>query len=74
MQKEFFHNKFNVENLDLNTAPHLRNSKRKENVDINKLLNRVKIHKQIEKKQKIIFFSLGVLLLCSMGTFVSIIR
>jgi len=74
MQNEIFHNnKSEEKNTDLNIVSYLENSKKKENVDINKLLNRVKIHQQIEKKQKFIFFSLGVLLLCSMGTFISIL-
>ena len=43
-------------------------------VDINILLNRVKIEKKEEIKQKVIFFSLGVLVVSLMGIFITIIR
>ena len=49
-------------------------SDKKIHVNINVLLNRVKIDKQNEKKYKIIFFSFGILLLIFMGLFVTIIR
>jgi len=49
-------------------------SDKKVNVNINMLLNRVKIDKQNEKKYKIIFFSFGILLLIFMGLFVTIVR
>lgn len=49
-------------------------NKKKKIVDINKLLNKVKIDEQSERKHKIIFFSSGILLLMFMGLFVSIVR
>jgi hypothetical protein len=70
----FYNNKLVAKKLGVEELSTLGNVDKKINVDINKLLNRVKIHQQIEKKQKFIFFSLGVLLLCSMGTFISILR
>jgi len=44
------------------------------NVNINKLLNRIKIKKQNENKQKAIFFCFGILLISLMGIFITIIR
>ena len=60
MSKNFFHN-----NKLINYDLRLKNSKYKshineKNTDINKLLNRVKLNQQIEKKEKFIFLSLGV--------------
>ena len=46
----------------------------KNNTDINKLLNRVKLNQLIEKKQKIIFCSSIITLLAGMGLFISIIK
>jgi hypothetical protein len=46
----------------------------KKNVDINKLLNRVKMNQQDEKKKLIVFFSYGILLLTFMGIFISTIK
>tara|TARA_B100000780_G_scaffold266724_1_gene223153 strand:+ start:262 stop:492 length:231 start_codon:yes stop_codon:yes gene_type:complete len=76
MRNNTFHNgKSLEENFDIkkNTHPSY-NIDQKINVDINKLLNRVKMDHKNEKKQKIIFFSLSVLLISSMGIFISIIK
>ena len=43
-------------------------------VDINKLLNRVKIDQKNETKRKIIFYSLSILALSLFSTFISIIK
>ena len=43
-------------------------------VDINKLLNRVKIDQKNETKQKIIFYSLTILALGLFSTFIMIIK
>ena len=48
--------------------------KKNANVNINMLLNRVKVDKKNEKKKNFIFFSLGIFLIGLMGTFISIIR
>ena len=47
------------------------NRNQKENVDINTLLNRVRINKKNDKIQKIVLFSFGILLLSFVGIFVS---
>ena len=46
----------------------------REVVDINKLLNRVKINKYNEKKRQIILFSAVTLLLIAIGAFISIVK
>ena len=64
MQKTFFHNykkkkkKKNSNNIVLHNykAPKI-------NVDVNKLLNRVRIEKKNEQKKQIIFYSLTILML-----------
>ena len=43
-------------------------------VDINKLLNRVKINQKNETKRKIIFYSLTILGLSLIGYFISILK
>ena len=43
-------------------------------VDINKLLNRVKMDKKIETKRKIIFYSFIVLGLSLLGTFIAFLK
>ena len=75
MDNNIFHNSKSIEkNLDEKGISYLKKLDKDEIVDINKLLNRVKISEQDEKKQRIIFFSFGILLLTCMGIFVSIIR
>ena len=73
MNKEFFHNQRLYNNgLDTKIASNFKGVQRKKIVNINKLLNRVKVNQLIEKKQKIIFLSVGVCLLCSVGALLSI--
>ena len=43
-------------------------------VDINKILNRVKMDKKIETKRKIIFYSFIVLGLSLLGTFIAFLK
>ena len=43
-------------------------------VDINKLLNRVKMDKKIETKRKIIFYSFIVLALSLLGTLIAFLK
>jgi predicted component of type VI protein secretion system len=75
MQKINFHNtKINNENLDKRLRRQPRQLHQKIVVDINKLLNRVKIEERNETKRKIIFFSLGILGLFFMGIFITLIK
>tara|TARA_B100000780_G_scaffold266166_1_gene222185 strand:+ start:856 stop:1083 length:228 start_codon:yes stop_codon:yes gene_type:complete len=75
MRKFIFHNTKSIEQdleIKLPVREHLK--KRKRNVDINTLLNRVKIKEQDDLKKKLIFCGFGILLLSCMGTFISIIK
>ena len=75
MDSKIFHNnKKKKKKLAEKRISYIEKIDKDEIVDINKLLNRVKISEQDEKKQRIIFFSYGILLLTCMGIFVSIIR
>ena len=75
MDNSIFHNSKSIEKkLDVKEFSYLQKLDKNKIVDINKLLNRVKVSEKDEKKQRIIFFSFGILLLTSMGIFVSIIR
>ena len=82
MQKTIFHNikhsegVLNKENLHTNKEKlHSQLQINKKNrVDINTLLNRVKMNQKNEQKQKVIFFGFGLSLISLMGTFILIIR
>ena len=76
MRNNTFHNgKSLEENFDIkkNTHPSY-NIDQKINVDINKLLNRVKMDHKNEKKQKIILSVYAILLLSFMTIFISVIK
>ena len=75
MQKSNFHNRrITDENLDKKKRYQNQNFDPKIIVDINKLLNRVKVEEKNETKRKIIFFSLVILSLSLMGTFIAFIK
>jgi hypothetical protein len=74
MQKHIFHNYKTTGGSLEKKKLQSQNIDRKISVDINKLLNRVKIDRQNENKQKVIFFTYGILLISLMGIFVSIVR
>ena len=62
MQKTYFHdNKHISEKNDQKKAITVEQIKQKRRVDINKLLNRVRVDKKNENKRKIIFYSLIIL-------------
>ena len=62
MPKSYFHNnKFNYESKDKNIPTPVQYINQKRNVDINKLLNQIKIEKKNEIKKQIIFYSLVIL-------------
>ena len=75
MQKTYFHDgKYNSENkVQKKTIP-LQFTDKKRIVDINKLLNRVKIDQKNETKRKIIFYSSSVLVLGLFLAFVMIVN
>jgi hypothetical protein len=75
MQKNRFHNSRLInENLDKKQKYQTHNLDPKIVVDINKLLNSVKIEKKNEIKKKIIFFSLVILGLSIVGSVMAIIK
>jgi len=75
MPKTYFHNSIPViENVDKIRSSQPQEKSKKRIVDINKLLNRVKINQRNETKRKIIFLSLLTLGLIFVGTFITIIK
>ena len=73
MRKNVFHNGKNYEELKIRKLDTPLKINPKKNVDINMLLNRVKTNKLSERKEKLIFSSLGFLILIVMGIFVTIV-
>tara|TARA_B100000767_G_scaffold243121_1_gene240584 strand:- start:71 stop:301 length:231 start_codon:yes stop_codon:yes gene_type:complete len=75
MQKtHFYKSKFINENKDKRVSTPESKIDTKSVVDINILLNKVKIEKKRETKKKIIFFSFVTLALSVFGTFIAIIK
>tara|TARA_B110000967_G_C18590423_1_gene414176 strand:- start:249 stop:467 length:219 start_codon:yes stop_codon:yes gene_type:complete len=71
MQKTYFHNNKSIsENNDQTKTISIQNIGLKDNVDINKLLNRVKIEKKNESKKQVIFYTSTILVL---STFIYIV-
>ena len=75
MQKTYFHDGKHIseKKFQKKTIP-LQYIDQKRIVDINKLLNSVKIEKKNEIKKKIIFFSLVILGLSIVGSVMAIIK
>tara|TARA_B100000767_G_scaffold7705_1_gene7634 strand:- start:224 stop:451 length:228 start_codon:yes stop_codon:yes gene_type:complete len=75
MKKNYFHNKYlNNENKEQEKIIPVKNINRKINVDINKLLNRVKIEEKVDTKKKIFFYSSIILGICFFSFLVVIIK
>ena len=74
MIKIFDTNKFKSEKKGQNKNIPVKYIDQKRIVDINKLLNRVKIDQKNETKRKIIFYSLTTLALGLFSTFIMIIK
>ena len=75
MQKMYFHNNKSIDqNIDTNKLSKVQHIGEKQIVDINKLLNRVKINQKNEIKQKIIFYSLSILGLSLLGTLITFLK
>ena len=75
MQKTYFHDKKHIseKKVQKKTIP-LQHIDQKRIVDINKLLNRVKIDQKNESKRKIIFYSSTVLGLSLLGTLITFLK
>ena len=75
MRKVYFHNDKSIDqNINTRRLSEAQHVSEKQVVDINKLLNRVKIDQKNEKKRKIIFYSLAILALGLFSTFIMIIK
>ena len=75
MQKTYFHNNKSIQvNKDKNKTPLINRVKIKKVVDVNILLNRVKIEEKNETKRKIIFFCSVLLVISLLGTFITFIK
>ena len=75
MQKTYFHNnRSNNENNKKKQSIQTSNIGAKGVVDINILLNRVKIEEKNEIKKKIIFYSLTTIALSLFVTFIMVIK
>ena len=74
MPKTYFHNYFNNEVDEKKNLTKTFFEKKSQNVDINKLLNRVKILKKNKTKEKLIIFGIAILIISLMGTFVLLTR
>ena len=75
MRKVYFHNSKSIDqNINTKKLSKAQNISERQVVDINKLLNRVKIDQKNEKKRKIIFYSSTVLGLSLLGTLITFLR
>ena len=80
MHKYFFHNEKlinqNIDNKSSNNKISLytKDIDKKKVVDINKLLNRVKIEKKNEQKKKFFFYSSTVLALGFITTLIAVLK
>ena len=75
MRKMYFHNeKLIDQNINTKRLSEVQHVSEKQVVDINKLLNRVKIDQKNETKRKIIFYSSTVLGLSLLGTLITFLK
>ncbi|MDC6479872.1 hypothetical protein PQY92_03235 [Candidatus Pelagibacter sp.] len=75
MPKVYFHNEKSIDqNKNTKKLSKAQNISERQVVDINKLLNRVKIDQKNETKQKIIFYSLVILGLSLLGTLITVLK
>jgi hypothetical protein len=75
MQKVYFHNDKSIdENINTKRLSEVNYIGEKQVVDINKLLNRVKIDQKNETKQKIIFYSFVILGLSLFGNLIALLK
>ena len=75
MQRTYFHNSKSInENDDREKNIQISKGKKRKVVDINILLNKVKIEQKNQIKKKVFFFSFIILALSIFGTFISITK
>jgi hypothetical protein len=73
MQNDYLNNKknYSLNHLKIN-YPIKQKILKPKNVDINELLNGVKINEKNKKKERLVFFGLATLLVGVMGIFITI--
>ena len=75
MRKVYFHNGKSIDqNINTKRLSEVQQVSEKQVVDINKLLNRVKIDQNNETKRKFIFYSLTILSLSLLGTLITVLK
>jgi hypothetical protein len=75
MKKPYFHNGKSInQNVNTKRLSEVQSIGEKQVVDINKLLNRVKIDQKNETKQKIIFYSSVISGLSLLGTLITFLK
>ena len=75
MRKVFYHNEKSIDqNIKTKKISTAQNVSEKQVVDINKLLNRVKVDQKNETKRKIIFYSFIILGLSLLGTLITFLK
>ena len=75
MRKVYFHNDKSIDqNINTKRLSEAQHVSEKQVVDINKLLNRVKINQKNETKRKIIFYSYTVLGLSLLGALITTLK
>ena len=75
MRKVYFHNKKSIDqNINQKRLSEAQHIGERQVVDINKLLNRVKIDQKNEIKRKIIFYSFVILGLSLLGTLIAFLK
>ena len=71
----YFHNDKSIDqNINTKKLSKVQNISEKQVVDINKILNRIKIDHKNETKRKIIFYSLSILGLSLLGTLITFLK
>ena len=75
MPKVYFHNEKSIDqNINTKKLSKVQNKNEKQVVDINKLLNRVKIDQKNETKKKFIFYSFAILGIFLLGTLIVFLK
>ena len=75
MRKVYFHNEKSIDqNVNTKRLSDSRHMGERQVVDINKLLNRVKIDQKNETKRKIIFYSFVILGISLLGTLIVFLK
>jgi hypothetical protein len=75
MRKVYFHNEKSIDqNINTKRLSEVQHTGERQVVDINKLLNRVKIDQKNETKRKIIFYSFVILGLSLLGTLIMFLK